>query len=362
MPVSGEGGAPGRFAARPSRQETHVAVQRHPKGRCSSPAKWRALKIGEVQRAGPPPAADHGCYSQTATLSELTIAGRLRSSEWIFLGYFAYVALLAMVYPLPPETVARACLVLAGAAAVFVLLARPALKIVRDWIPLLFVLTAYREMDWFSIGYKARHLEAQWLRWDQWLFQAGFRAAIESLGPVVPWILEFSYLLVYGIGAFSIGALYGFHRRYRVNQFLIVYVSGTLLAYAMFPYFPSDPPRVVFPGSDLPQFLTGMRIVNLYLVGGYGIHSSVFPSAHVSSAFSAAWGLLRFLPERLWVGRAMLIYAVVVSVATIYGRYHYAADAVAGVVVSLAALAIAVRLRPVAASSSAAADRPVGAI
>ncbi len=273
------------------------------------------------------------------------------------LGYFAYVALLAMVYPLPPPTVARAWLVLAGATAVFLLLARPPFRIVRDWIPLLFVLTAYREMDWFSIGYKARHLEAQWLQWDQWLFQAGLRSAIESLGPVLPWILEFSYLLVYGIGAASVGAFYGLKRRYRVNQFLTVYVSGTLFVYAMFPYFPSDPPRVVFPGTDLTQFLTGIRMVNLYLLGGYGIHSSVFPSAHVSSAFSAAWGLLRFLPEQPWVGRSMLIYAVVVSIATVYGRYHYAADAVAGILVSLVALAIATRLQPVTRKALATTDQ-----
>ena len=267
-----------------------------------------------------------------------------------------------MVYPLPPEIVVRAWLVLAGIIVVFVILARPTLKIVRDWIPLLLVLTAYREMDWFSLAYKARHLENQWLQWDRWIFNAGFRATIESLGPVLPWVLEFSYLLVYGIGAFSIGAFYYLDRRYRVNQFLTVYVAGSLVAYAMFPYFPSDPPRVVFPGTDLPQFLTGMRVANLYLVGGYGIHSSVFPSAHVSSAFSAAWGLMRFLPERPWVGRAMLSYAIVVSMATVYGRYHYAADAVAGIVVSLIGLAIAMRLQPVDTNSPSAAGRQMRAI
>ena len=63
-------------------------------------------------------------------------------------------------------------------------------------------------------------------------------------------------------------------------------------------------------------------------MGDYGIHSSVFPSAHVSSAFSAAWALFAYLPERKRYGWAMLIYAISVAVATVYGRYHYAADAV----------------------------------
>ena len=70
-------------------------------------------------------------------------------------------------------------------------------------------------------------------------------------------------------------------------------------------------------------------------MGDYGIHSSVFPSAHVSSAFSAAWALFAFLPERKRIAWGMLIYAISVAIATVYGRYHYAADAVAGMAVSL---------------------------
>jgi membrane-associated phospholipid phosphatase len=114
----------------------------------------------------------------------------------------------------------------------------------------------------------------------------------------------------------------------------------------MFPYFPSDPPRVVFPGADLPGVVTPIRAFNLHLVGNYGIHSSVFPSAHVSMAFASAWGLICFLPERPWVGRLMLVYAISVAVATVYGRYHYAVDAAAGAVVGLVALAICLVTSP----------------
>ena len=72
-------------------------------------------------------------------------------------------------------------------------------------------------------------------------------------------------------------------------------------------------------------------------MNGYGIHSSVFPSAHVSSAFSAGWALLLYLPDRKRYGVGMLIYAASVAVAAVYGRYHYAVDVVAGFGVSLVA-------------------------
>jgi membrane-associated phospholipid phosphatase len=71
----------------------------------------------------------------------------------------------------------------------------------------------------------------------------------------------------------------------------------------------------------------------------------------VSSAFSAAWGLLRFLPEYRWAGWTMLSYAIIVWIATVYGRYHFAVDGLGGLAVSLIALAVAVRLRPVSTSA-----------
>ncbi len=53
---------------------------------------------------------------------------------------------------------------------------------------------------------------------------------------------------------------------------------------------------------------------------------------------SAAWGLLATIPERRWIGRLMAFYALSVAIGAIYGRYHYAIDAVAGLAISLAGL------------------------
>ena len=169
----------------------------------------------------------------------------------------------------------------------------------RDWLPVSLVLVAYREMDWFSAIAHDHHLELRWIEWDRWiLFTGGLERAIESLGPLLAGYLELCYLLVYAVGPFAVAVLYGERRRELVNRLLLIYLVGTLLAYALFPYFPSDPPRVVFGGSDMPHVMTPIRRFNLWLVNGYGIHSSVFPSAHVSSAFSAAWALLIVLPSR----------------------------------------------------------------
>jgi membrane-associated phospholipid phosphatase len=82
---------------------------------------------------------------------------------------------------------------------------------------------------------------------------------------------------------------------------------------------------------------TVLRRFNHWILGGYGIHTSVFPSAHVSGAFAAAFALKRVLREHPWLYRGVFGYATLVAIATVYGRYHFAVDAVAGVIVGTVA-------------------------
>ncbi len=264
--------------------------------------------------------------------------------------YYLYVAVVSLFFPLTtglkyPAFVAAACAI----ALILIFAAGEQIQgskfwnFARDWLPLPLTLLSYREMNWFTKPHVGHPLEHAWIVWDRWLLdEHGLRALLESGGLVVPSFLELCYLLVYAVGPFVVTILYVYHRRDLVDRVLFTYLAGTLLAYGLFPYFPSDPPRVVFAGMDMPQVTTALRRLNLAIVGGVGIHSSVFPSAHVSSAFSGAWGLLVFLRERRRVGWAMLIYAVSVSVATVYGRYHFAVDALAGFAVSIPALLVAV--------------------
>jgi membrane-associated phospholipid phosphatase len=211
--------------------------------------------------------------------------------------------------------------------------------VVRDWTPLAFTLLAYREMDLFKVIAHDHHREHSWVVWDRWLLnERHLQAGIESLGWLLPSYFELCYLLVYSVGAVIMALLILRGRRDQANRMWLAYLAGTLGAYALFPFFPSDPPRIVFPGADLPNVVILPRRLNLWITGGYGIHSSVFPSAHVSSVFSAAWGLYAVVPERPWLGRCMAIYGLSVAMATVYGRYHYTADALAGIAMSIAAV------------------------
>jgi hypothetical protein len=58
----------------------------------------------------------------------------------------------------------------------------------------------------------------------------------------------------------------------------------------------------------------------------------------VAAAFSAAFAMRLAAPRRRLVTGALLAIAVLVWVTTIYGRYRYAADGLASLVVSASAI------------------------
>lgn len=288
--------------------------------------------------------------------------GFLRRSEWVLAAYFVYAMIAAhalpVEQPVPLITVTLNLTILTSFALLGYadsLRRGRFLGIIRDWYPLPLVLLAYREMGWFAPPSHTLELERSWVVWDRLLLNdMGMRAGIELLGPVLPSLLEISYSLVYVIPHFSIAMLYVYKRRERVDRFLFPFVLAVLMSYALFPFFPSEPPRTVFPGEDYPSFDTIFRKFNWALLGGYGIHTSVFPSAHVSGAFSAALAMLRTLPEKRWVGRALMGLAVLIATATVYGRYHYAVDGLAGLGVAVVAVLLTggLRRRPTSTSPS----------
>jgi len=299
-----------------------------------------------------PPTAERPESGTSPSFAVERATGLLRRSEWILIAYFTYTVVLAQflrVHPSIPRLVFVLNLtVITG----FVLLAyadslrsRRFLSAIRDWYPYPLMLLAYREMGWLAPLERTYELERAWVVWDRMLLNAwGLREAIEFFGPLLPAILELAYALVYVIPAFAISMLYGYGHRERVDRFLVPFLLGILVPYSLFPCFPSEPPRTVFPGQDFPSVNTIFRRLNWWMLADYGIHTSVFPSAHVSGAFSAAFALIRLLPGQKWVGRLLLVMAVLIATAVVYGRYHYAVDALAGFAASLLALAVSTAL------------------
>src|SRR5205823_3131831 len=96
-------------------------------------------------------------------------------------------------------------------------------------------------------------------------------------------------------------------------------------------------PRVLFPELDSATLPSTLRQLNLWLLHRNGDQASLFPSGHVASVTATALVVRAVWPHVGWI---FLLAAASVTVATVVGRYHYAADAVAGVLVGVIAFVI----------------------
>jgi membrane-associated phospholipid phosphatase len=264
----------------------------------------------------------------------------MRVSEWVVAVFFSWTTVLALVLPISGHMRARTLIANVVVLLLYVWLFRlqryPLAQITRDWFPQALMILAYKQMGWFAPATHTNLREHQWIVWDRLLLdRLHGRAIIESLGPILPSLLELSYALVYAVPPITMAVIYATGLRRRTDTLLTIYLLGLFLCYAQFPFWPSEPPRVVFPGEDNPTVHTAMRSFNLWLVGNYGIHTSVFPSAHVSGAVAAAFGIAYLLPQRRRLVLVYFVYSVLVAIATVYGRYHYAVDAAAGFLVGV---------------------------
>lgn len=266
----------------------------------------------------------------------------IETHERIALVFFIYAAGLALARGIAaPQRAALVVLpfVLVAAWRVESMATRDWSRILRQWLSLGLILVAYWSIGCFVSG-KLLDVQAVLIGWDRKVL-AAMRPAVESLGCVIPFLLEFVYLLLYAIPPICLAALYFCRAPKRAPAFLRVLFLGTLTAYGMLPFFPVSSPYFAFPLVDLPTYSSAVRELNTWLLARLDIDTSVFPSGHVAVAFSTAFGMRAALPERrsLWLaafGAAAIVYA-----ATIYGRYHYAVDGLASICIAWAASKVA---------------------
>jgi membrane-associated phospholipid phosphatase len=150
--------------------------------------------------------------------------------------------------------------------------------------------------------------------------------------------LELSYLLVYPLVPAAFAVLYFTNGSLYVDRFWTAVTLAVFSCYGLLPWLPSRPPRVVEgPGLFDRRRLTFRRL-NLRVLQHGSVQWNTFPSGHAAGGVAAALSVIVVLPA---AGVAILILAISVMAASVLGRYHYAADALAGAVVAVIATLLA---------------------
>ncbi len=264
----------------------------------------------------------------------------MRLSEWLLLGFLAYLAISAAMTRVPAVRQRRIWVTAFSAALALVAAATAGVPgrigMVRDWLPAIGLLVAYW-LSGLSAARPSAELERRLAAIDA-LVSAPLRAAaaIRRVPLVVLEYLESTYLLCYALVPLGLGALYLAGRTESADRFWTVVLVAALPCYAILPWVATRPPRSLGPATidDRPLVV---RPVNLWILNHGSIGLNTFPSGHAAAALATALAVGRELP---WVGLAFGAVAVSIAIASVAGRYHYLADAVLGLLLAAVAAAL----------------------
>jgi len=140
-------------------------------------------------------------------------------------------------------------------------------------------------------------------------------------------LLEFAYSGIYLL--IPIALWLALRQGVGADRFWTTILLTDFICFGMLPWVQTRPPRAV--GFDTP-WRSRWRIVNLRMLNASSVQVNTFPSGHAAEALACALLVSGGpAPVVAW----MFFSAAAISAGTVFGRYHYAADALAGWVVAL---------------------------
>jgi hypothetical protein len=145
--------------------------------------------------------------------------------------------------------------------------------------------------------------------------------------------LELAYLAVYPMIPIALVIYLTMMDEPDAGSFWTVILVTDFICFGMLPWVQTRPPRAL----DSTAWTSRVRALNLRMLRKTSIQANTFPSGHAAEAFAAALLVARAPAP---VAAAMFGLALAVSAGAVLGRYHYAADALAGWAVALAVWAL----------------------
>lgn len=261
---------------------------------------------------------------RAARLSNAVIAAYLAATLWPMAEYVRTSGDL-----LPPAL----HLVALAAAISVVAITHPALRRLRDLLPLLLGPFLYIELRWLIPGVGRPHSDALVITWEHALFGGNPSATWALAMPftALSEALHFAYASYYAIVLVPPIVLYTRGRR---DAFAATMLALTLVYGACFTtylLFPVDGPRYLVGPAHAPD--GPVRSFVLHLLEAGSSRGTAFPSSHVAASVVAALCALTF---QRTLGVVVSVLTLGLALGTVYGGFHYGVDALAGAAAGIA--------------------------
>jgi len=272
--------------------------------------------------------------SQTLVSDTRPVSTDFWAVDKVVLGYFAAscVILLGWWSRIPDAGWLLAAHILGGATIVLqVKYPNPTTWIFRNWYPLPYVASCYKEMALFVPAVRGTSS-------DRWLADLDFKfwganptVWVERLyHPVFTEFLQLIYTLFIPIVLFVAWELWRRRRYEDFRQYAFLLSIGFLASYIGYLCVPARGPRFLLAQlQHVPlQGLWLFQSMQSMLDQLESAHYDCFPSGHTELTILAWWGSRQLSKRWFWLYFA---YTPCIIFATVYLRYHYTVDLLAGV-------------------------------
>jgi membrane-associated phospholipid phosphatase len=165
-------------------------------------------------------------------------------------------------------------------------------------------------------------------------------ATFRTRAPVVVLeVLELAYLFCYPLVPLGFVALRltGHTDGADADRFWTTVLGAALPCYGTLPWLPTRPPRAMEIAET--GATRSVRVINGRVLRSVSVGWNTFPSGHAAASVATALAVGARMPV---VGAMFGVIAIGICIGSVTGRYHYAADALAGMILGVAAFAFAV--------------------
>ncbi|MGH9748089.1 MAG: phosphatase PAP2 family protein [Candidatus Acidiferrales bacterium] len=282
-----------------------------------------------------------GVQSPVAPISSRhfeSIRYSLGAFEWVTFAYLAWLNVVVLLFHRNIAYAGQDFAIHAWIAVGIIWLARAAahsensaLRFARDWYPLPLYIFFFEELQGM--------VHAIFPAWfDGWLLEFDFNLAgvhpsvwfARFSNPALNDFMQFAYMTYFLYLVLLPAILYAQKDRL---AFWTVMVSTAVAHYSVYVIgllFPIESPYYTLAAMNTMPLTGRYLTATIGLVEHFGrVHGAAFPSAHVAGSMVAILASWRY---RRWLFWVCLPFFICMCVATVYGRYHYVADVLAGII------------------------------
>ncbi|MGA3295073.1 MAG: phosphatase PAP2 family protein [Candidatus Acidiferrales bacterium] len=276
--------------------------------------------------------------------------GACGAFEWITFGYLAWLDAILVVFHRNIPHAALYFAVQLFLAAGIVCLVRSAarsgsaaVQFARHWYPLPLYIFFFEELQGL--------VHAIFPGWfDRWLvaFDYGLAGVHPSVwlarfaSPALNDFMQFAYMTYFLDLVILPAVLYAQRERPAFWSVMVSTAFANYSIYVIAVLFPIESPYHSLAALQTKTLDGGYCTELIGVIERFGrVHGAAFPSAHVAGSMVAILASWRY---RRWLFWVCLPFFACMCIATVYGRYHYVADVLAGLAVGGIGFALGSRL------------------